>query len=176
MIVTMIDTTAISEDTLTDIWGVVDNNTDSLLCLFRDPEGQLDCLPYSIDINILRLKNIDEEYDECYILTFHRESSLSIFFHEMPNEYALLSNYPNPFNPTTSIRYKVPYYENVTMEIINIRGQIIKTLVQQLHQPGNYEIIWDGTDHKSQLVSSGIYFYRMSSPQYASTKKLIMLK
>ncbi len=108
--------------------------------------------------------------------TWPFSTCLSILFHEMPNEYALFSNYPNPFNPTTSIRYKVPHYDNVTIEIINIRGHIIKTLVQQLHQPGNYEIVWDGANNKSQLVPSGIYFYRMYSSQFSSTKKLIMLK
>ncbi|NWJ43690.1 T9SS type A sorting domain-containing protein [Marine Group I thaumarchaeote] len=94
----------------------------------------------------------------------------------IPQSYHLSQNYPNPFNPITYIQYSVPQFDFVTIEIININGQKIKTIVQGSHQPGNYEIMWDGTNHYGISVPSGIYFYKMDVVEFVSVRKLVLLK
>ena len=94
----------------------------------------------------------------------------------IPKSFALNQNYPNPFNPITYIQYSVPQFDFVTIEIININGQKIKTIVKRSLQPGNYEISWDGTNHSGISVPSGIYFYKMNASNFISVRKLVLLK
>ena len=102
--------------------------------------------------------------------------NLSINESLIPQSYTLSQNYPNPFNPITYIHYSVPNYNFINIDIINISGQIIKTLVHSSHQPGNYGIMWDGTNHYGISVPSGIYFYKMDADKFISVKKLVLLK
>ena len=104
------------------------------------------------------------------------ECGLSINEKLIPQSYTLSQNYPNPFNPITYIRYSVPNFDFININIINVSGQIIKTIVNSSHQPGNYEIIWDGTNHYEISVPSGIYFYKMDANEFVSVKKLVLLK
>jgi flagellar hook assembly protein FlgD len=85
-------------------------------------------------------------------------------------------NYPNPFNPTTKISYSVKEPGHVTLEIFNIKGEKIKTLIDSELPADRYTIEWNGTDIYSKPVSSGIYFYKMKCSNYSSTKKMILLK
>jgi hypothetical protein len=94
----------------------------------------------------------------------------------IPKGYHLSQNYPNPFNPITYIQYSIPHYDFITIDIINISGQIINTIVQSSHQPGNYEIMWDGTNQNGISVPSGIYFYKLDADEFISVKKLVLLK
>jgi hypothetical protein len=94
----------------------------------------------------------------------------------IPRGYHLSQNYPNPFNPITYIQYSVPQFDFVSIEIININGQKIKTIVQSSHQPGNYEITWDGTNQYGISVPSGIYFYKLDADEFVSVRKLVLLK
>ena len=94
----------------------------------------------------------------------------------IPKSFELSQNYPNPFNPITYIQYSIPHYDFITIDIINISGQIIKTVVQSSHQPGNYEIMWDGTNQYGISVPSGIYFYKLDADEFISVKKLVLLK
>ena len=91
-------------------------------------------------------------------------------------EHIKLKLFPNPFNPITYIQYSVPQFDFVTIEIININGQKIKTIIQSSHQPGNYEIMWDGTNQTGMSVPSGIYFYKLDADEFISVKKLVLLK
>ncbi len=88
----------------------------------------------------------------------------------------LLGNYPNPFNPETTISYSVKNFGKVSIEIFNILGQKTKTLINENKAPGHYSVIWTGIDDNNKKVSSGIYFYRMKSGNYTATKKMILLK
>ena len=94
----------------------------------------------------------------------------------IPKGYHLSQNYPNPFNPITYIHYSIPHYDFINIDIINISGQIIKTIVQSSHQPGNYEIMWDGTNYYGISVPSGIYFYKMNASNFIFVRKLVLLK
>ena len=87
-----------------------------------------------------------------------------------------LSNYPNPFNPTTTISFSIPEESKVNLTIYNIKGQKVKTLVKELLPAGEHSIIWNGKDSNGNRVGSGIYFYKLKAGDYTSTKKMILLK
>ena len=89
---------------------------------------------------------------------------------------ALHGNYPNPFNPETTIAYSVKDAGAVSIEIYNAKGQLVKTLVNEHKATGNYSIVWNGRDNNNQAVSSGVYFYKMLAGKYSSTKKMILMK
>ena len=88
----------------------------------------------------------------------------------------LHGNYPNPFNPETTIRYSVKTPEAVRIEIYNVKGQLVKTLVNEAKAAGNHTVVWNGRDNNNSAVSSGVYFYKMTAGKYSSTKKMIMMK
>jgi len=88
----------------------------------------------------------------------------------------LKGNYPNPFNPETTIRYSVKEAGPVAIEIYNLKGQLVKSLVSDDKAAGEHSVIWKGTDNNNRPVSSGVYFYKMSAGKYSSTKKMIMMK
>jgi len=83
----------------------------------------------------------------------------------------LSQNYPNPFNPMTNISFTLPKATNVKLVVYNAIGEHIKTLVNEYKQAGNYEVKFDASN-----LSSGVYFYRLETPNYTSTKKLILMK
>jgi len=89
----------------------------------------------------------------------------------------LLSNYPNPFNPMTTIDFSIPNYSNVELTIYNIKGQKIKTLAHDEFTKGSHSIIWNGNDDYDKLVSSGIYFYELNvNGKTEAVKKFLLLK
>ncbi len=88
----------------------------------------------------------------------------------------LLSAYPNPFNPSTTIRYTVKEPAKVNVVIYNIKGQIIRHFENDHATAGHYRLVWDGKDSKGNMVSSGVYFYRMTTGKYSSTKKVMLIK
>lgn len=87
-----------------------------------------------------------------------------------------MSNYPNPYNPVTSIKYDLAENSLVRMDIYNVRGQLVKTLLNQEMLAGTHSVIWDGKDGQGRSVSSGVYFYRMSLPNKVLTNKMLLLK
>jgi flagellar hook assembly protein FlgD len=94
----------------------------------------------------------------------------------LPVVTALNGNYPNPFNPETSIAFSLKEAGNVKIEIYNIKGQRINTLVNEVRNAGNYSLIWRGTDNNNSKVASGVYFYRMETPGFTDTKKMLLMK
>lgn len=93
-----------------------------------------------------------------------------------PPKYTLRQNYPNPFNPVTNISFSLPVQEKVTLKIYNIRGELVKTLVQEVLPAGNHTVQWHGVNHRNQTVSSGIYFYDMRAGSFRETRKALLLK
>ncbi len=94
----------------------------------------------------------------------------------VPLTYRLDYCYPNPFNPTTQIEFGIPTANQVKLEIHNITGQKVATLVDRQFEAGNHVIQWDGKDTNGQPVASGIYFYRLQAGDFAETKKMLYLK
>ena len=88
-----------------------------------------------------------------------------------------LTNYPNPFNPETKIIFNLPEEGNVKLEIYNIKGQKVKTLMDCYTSPGDYELIWDGRDDNRKQVGSGVYFYQLIlDGKILKTRKALLLK
>lgn len=94
----------------------------------------------------------------------------------IPLVTALQRNYPNPFNPETTIAFSLKEDDFVTIEVYNSRGQKVRTLVNEFREAGNHQVLWNGRDENSREVASGVYFYRMKSGRYTSTGKMLMMK
>lgn len=94
----------------------------------------------------------------------------------IPVETTLLTAFPNPFNPSTNLRYSMKEAGDARIDIYNSKGQLMKTYSASHNQAGYYQIYWDGHDLNGQLASTGVYFYRMTSGNYASTKKMVLTK
>ncbi|MGD8414479.1 MAG: T9SS type A sorting domain-containing protein, partial [Candidatus Latescibacterota bacterium] len=91
--------------------------------------------------------------------------------------YALLQNRPNPFNPTTTIEYTVREQGPVKLQIYNVAGQLVRTLVDEVQAPGKvHSVVWDGRSNAGQTVSSGVYFYKFVAGDFVRTKKMVLLK
>ena len=85
-------------------------------------------------------------------------------------------NYPNPFNPTTTIDFSIQLDSEVELTIYNIKGQKVKQLVSDQLSVGQHTVIWNGTDNNGKSVSSGIYFYKLKTGNYEKTKRMVLLK
>ena len=95
-----------------------------------------------------------------------------------PREFALHQNFPNPFNPDTTIKYDLAESADVTLQIYNVLGQVVRTLVaSEAQNAGRYQIRWSGMDDRGVPVSSGIYFYQISADgKFHNVRKLMLLK
>ena len=93
-----------------------------------------------------------------------------------PTTFLLSQNYPNPFNPVTNFKFSLPKASHVQIEIFNILGQKVKTLVDENMKAGSFVVDWDGEDQRGVEVSSGIYFYRMIAGDFSSVKRMVLLK
>jgi subtilisin family serine protease len=94
----------------------------------------------------------------------------------LPATFAVSRNYPNPFNPTTTIDYQLPQASVVKLEIYNVLGQKVRTLVNGSMQPGRYQAVWDAHNDAGTPVGSGIYIYRFEAENYKNVQKMILLK
>jgi len=109
-------------------------------------------------------------------INWYITSNVSNDNNDVPNITKLNQNIPNPFNPETIISYQLAQESHVEIDIYNIRGQCIKTLVDENKQAGSYEISWNGRASNDREVCSGIYFYLMKTKDYVEIKKMILLK
>ncbi|NIA29130.1 MAG: T9SS type A sorting domain-containing protein, partial [Actinobacteria bacterium] len=94
---------------------------------------------------------------------------------EIPKKFDLSQNYPNPFNPTTTIRYQLPQVVKVRLQIYNIMGQLVRTLVDGEKEPGYHAVIWDGRNDVGMGVGSGVYYYRLIAGEHVMVKKMALL-
>jgi hypothetical protein len=95
---------------------------------------------------------------------------------DIPKAYKLFSNYPNPFNPTTMIQYYVPTESKVTLQIFNVMGILVKTLVNDVQGAGQKSVMWNGRNNAGQQVSSGVYLYILTGEGFLQTRKMMLLK
>lgn len=94
----------------------------------------------------------------------------------LPTKFVLFQNYPNPFNAGTEIKFNLPLRTRVALKIFNIRGELVRTLVDEDRAPGQYCIPWDGADEHASPVASGIYMYRIQTPEWQTSRKLTLVK
>jgi len=93
-----------------------------------------------------------------------------------PSQFSLSQNYPNPFNPVTNFQFTLPKSAHVRIDVFNIVGQKVKTLLDEEMKPGVYVVDWDGKDMSGNPVSSGIYFYKIRAGDFSDTKRMVLLK
>ena len=95
----------------------------------------------------------------------------------LPTSYFLGSNFPNPFNPSTSIEYALPRAGQVALDVFNIAGQRIRPLVDEgQHAAGIYTVEWDGRDQLGRQAGSGVYFYRLETVGFVKTRKMLLIQ
>ena len=103
-------------------------------------------------------------------------TGIKLIDNTVPQSYTLDQNYPNPFNPTTTIKYTIPKAGNVRIEVYDITGRLVTTLVNTNQATGTYSVTWNGRNSSGQSVGSGIYLYRLQAKDFVSVKKMVMLK
>ncbi|NQT26880.1 endo-1,4-beta-xylanase [candidate division KSB1 bacterium] len=117
------------------------------------------------------------EWLSAYVDTANGEASSSVKrLASLPDEFYVFDNYPNPFNPVTTIKYSVPLQSRIRITIYNALGREIRSLVDEIKQPGQYEIMWDGRDSTGSAVTSGLYFCRIENGESSRMIKLTLLK
>jgi hypothetical protein len=94
----------------------------------------------------------------------------------IPFEYALKQNYPNPFNPETNIEFALPKESNVSLVVYNLLGQTVRTLVSGTVAAGAHTAHWDGKNENGANVPSGIYFYKLNTPEFFQTNKMVLVR
>jgi flagellar hook assembly protein FlgD len=94
----------------------------------------------------------------------------------LPSAFTLSQNYPNPFNPTTTIEYTIPIPNRVIIDIFNLLGEKVRTLVDETKSAGSYQIEWNGRDDVGNSVSTGIYLYRFKAGEFVQMRKMLLMK
>ena len=137
--------------------------------------GLEDLIPgQSYEVGIEAVYIVGKSPIETYQFTYH--GSANEGESEAPAVSNLLGNYPNPFNPETTIEFSVGQKNKVELDVYNIRGQKVRTLFNEVMDSGQHKIVWDGRDDQGESVSSGIYFCKMSTGSYTSVRKMILMK
>ena len=93
-----------------------------------------------------------------------------------PSSFSLKQNYPNPFNPTTNIEFEMTEQADVRIEIFDVSGGYVATLYSGIANPGIHHLTWNGTNDFGQMISSGVYFYKMTSGNFVQARKLLFAK
>lgn len=94
----------------------------------------------------------------------------------MVESFQLFQNHPNPFNPTTRIRYRIPAGMSVSLKVYNMLGEEVRTLVDKYHHAGSYEVEWDGRMSSGARAASGVYVYRLAGEKVSEVRKMVLLQ
>jgi flagellar hook assembly protein FlgD len=95
---------------------------------------------------------------------------------EIPTSFAIQNNYPNPFNPTTTVKYQIPENTHVRLVVYNMLGQRVRTIVDQPREAGYYSVQWDGKNDYGVSITSGIYVYRIQAGSFVAARKMNLIK
>ncbi|MBW6514798.1 MAG: T9SS type A sorting domain-containing protein [Candidatus Syntrophosphaera sp.] len=128
----------------------------------------------NLELEVIITSN--DPIDPAIIIPVHVQGSLSNDDPGIPAITELKGNYPNPFNPETAIRFSTKGSGPVSLKIYNVKGQMVRNLVNKDLPAGDHRIIWNGKDDSGRSVSSGIYMYRMETPDYHKTLKMMLMK
>lgn len=161
---------------------VVNAGVDILLYEYNLKNGKsvvkqiVDIIEQKINQGKISASRIDESYNRIIALKKKYgiiEDTNNIAQENLPAQISLSQNYPNPFNPSTVIKYQVSEYSYITLKIYDLLGREVATLVDEYKQPGAYNSQFSIQNSK---LSSGVYFYRLSTPKSSITKKMILVK
>jgi hypothetical protein len=123
----------------------------------------------SVDYTAAFFNSMDDCIEACFLASNDE-------INQLPQAFNLYNNYPNPFNPVTTLRYDIPENSHVTITIYDMLGRQVKTLINQTQDAGYRSVIWDATNDYGKPVSAGIYLYQIQAGEYISTKKMVLLK
>ena len=123
----------------------------------------------SVDYTAAFFNSMDDCIEACFLASNDE-------INQLPQAFNLYNNYPNPFNPVTTLRYDIPENSHVTITIYDMLGRQVKTLINQTQDAGYKSLIWDATNDYGKPVSAGIYLYQIQAGEYISTKKMVLLK
>jgi hypothetical protein len=151
--------------------GLVDMSGEQVIAAGDGPILSFDSKGGETDLELISAVVCDRNAKELNVSieSIQKESTL-------PKQYSLSQNYPNPFNPSTEIAFAMPKAGEVRIDVINMLGQTVKTLTSGVRAAGNHRVTWDGTNEHGNDVSSGVYFYRIVSNDYTTSKKMVLLK
>ena len=110
------------------------------------------------------------------VLFVNRYEYLSTEGEGVPVEFALHENYPNPFNPTTTLRFDLPEVSNLTLTIYNMLGQKVRTFNYQNTSVGYHSVKWNATNDYGDPVGAGVYLYQLQTKDFVKTRKMVLLK
>ena len=128
---------------------------------------------FALDYNFISGNSIKKIADNALITGVEDE----VVDYSKVKGFGLVANYPNPFNPSTIITFQLSHSQNITLDVFNTLGQKVATLINnKVIAPGTNQVRWNGKDASGNSVSTGVYLYRISSPNYTITKKMLLLK
>jgi hypothetical protein len=150
--------------------GPVESGTDRAYALVADASGNVYVTGAS--------EGSGTDMDYCTIKYFQTGSEVEeeTGDRERPSEFELSQNYPNPFNPTTKIEFTLAKSGSVTLQIYDVLGRKVRTLVSEELSSGYKSVIWDGKNNAGEDVASGIYFYQLKVGDFSQPKKMLLLK
>jgi uncharacterized protein (DUF362 family) len=125
--------------------------------------------PAVVRFRAIDLRNLDNKNTEVVVADKYEAPFV-------PKATTLMQNFPNPFNPTTVLTYDVATAGPVTIQVFDVSGRLVRTLLDVRKEIGRYHVEWDGKDASGSMVPSGIYFYRMKASGFDATKKMILLR
>gem|GEM_PF-2760574 len=130
-----------------------------------------------VTIESIQMQSMQDITDTLYMdLLVERGKFTGLEEMALPERFALHQNYPNPFNPTTTISYDLPQQSQVRLIVYNAIGQRVADLVNKDQAPGYYSLQWNGRDNFGNTVSSGVYFYRIITPGFTASHKMLFVK
>jgi len=149
-----------------------------------DWELQLQAADYTVLVEDMKTASeytfttADNDYSvqDFVIMTTFTPNLNSIEGAPVAESFTLLNNYPNPFNPTTTIQYQIPRNEWVQLAIYNLQGELVKTLWNGDKAAGDYRVQWNGMDDEGRPVASGVYLTKLLTPTMARSTKMLLLK
>jgi hypothetical protein len=115
-------------------------------------------------------------HGELAILINLRDAPTGVDEPPTPARFSVSQNYPNPFNPSTVIEFKMPHPGFVSLDIFDVAGRKVRTLVSDYRGAGAQKVGWDGRDDEGGLVSSGVYFYRVTAAGFREARKMVLLR
>jgi hypothetical protein len=152
------------------------------IILYEDPENLYGSriVYYTFAFNKLSdpsaRKNLLENTVSYLLSLSEPKEEVKITVSQLPREFALHSNYPNPFNSSTTIRFDIPVETHVTIEIFDLLGRKVGTLMDGNKLPGFYELLWYGKDKNGKILPSGVYFYAITTGQFHRLHKMLLVK
>jgi len=143
-------------------WCVMSFDEDVVMSMFGD------CYALLLALNAESIVN-----GANFVLIYHNDISDDT---NISVTYQLHGNYPNPFNPSTTIDFDMALNGHVSIEIYNIKGQRVKEVASGNYSAGRHSVVWNGDDTAGRSVGSGVYFYRMTTDGYSSVRKMLLMK